>query len=249
MDFVDLNPHATPNDISLDLSTPQFTELESFTLNPTITKSIQTTKGEVSTAPVETFDVNKDSNFDTCESELPVKSCSLGSNIVCPDKTGFFKIDNLFAELKTEYDKTVARSNLGIATEDLLNWGNLKGNLANQSDLVTFIAERLSMSKQEILTIVEAQIEELDAQSSITTVYYGPSLDSMSLSNSTTFTTGDYEGNIYVVSPKFPTHFYVNGLEGGFDFVQAVTKDSQTFYAYKSTNTKLGITDITVKYG
>jgi hypothetical protein len=48
---------------------------------------------------------------------LPVQCCDHGSDISCPDKTGFFKVDNLFSELKTEYDKLVARTNLGIGTD------------------------------------------------------------------------------------------------------------------------------------
>lgn len=194
-----------------------------------------------------TFNIKEESNERACE--LPVKSCSVGSEIACTDKSGFFKVSNLFAELKTDYEKYIARTNLGVATDALLTWGNLKGSVTNQTDLVTFIAEQLSMSKRDVLEIVEKQIEELDAQSSITAIYYGPNLDTMYLSNSTTFTTGDYTDNIYIVSPKYPTHFYVNGLEGGFDFVKTVTKDSKTFYVYKSTNTKLGTTEITVKYG
>lgn len=196
---------------------------------------------------LKTFKLQADPNESTCE--LPVKSCSLGSEIACTDKSGFFKVDNLFAELKTDYDKFVARTNLGIATEALLNWGNLKGSITNQEDLVKYLAEQIGLSEKSILGTVQSELAKLDAQSSITTIYYGPNLNNMTLSNSTTFTTGDYEGNIYIVSPNYPTHFYVNGLEGGFNYMDSIQKDGKTWYRYLSDNKGLGTTEITVKYG
>jgi len=38
----------------------------------------------------------------------------------------------------------------------------------------------------------------------------------MSLSGTTTFTTGDYNGYIYVLTPSVNTDFIVNGMVGGF---------------------------------
>ena len=64
----------------------------------------------------------------------------------CPSPTGFFKIDNLFGELLTEAHKSIARKNLGIADENSLVWGNIKGQVGNQKDLREFINQ---VSQQE----------------------------------------------------------------------------------------------------
>lgn len=55
------------------------------------------------------------------------------------DSAGAFKIVNLFAELITEYQKAVARQNLGIADDYALLWGNIKGTIEDQLDLQNLI--------------------------------------------------------------------------------------------------------------
>lgn len=57
----------------------------------------------------------------------------------CPSKTGFFKVNNLFGELLTNADKQIARNNLGIPEDSSLYWGNLKGYLTDQKDLIKFV--------------------------------------------------------------------------------------------------------------
>lgn len=81
----------------------------------------------------------------------------------CPSPTGFFKIDNLFAELLTEYQKTIARRNLGIADDNSLFWGNIKGLLENQTDLKSFINNRVKKETySQISELLETSEDVLD---------------------------------------------------------------------------------------
>lgn len=64
---------------------------------------------------------------------------SIQNQYGCKDSNGYFLLDNLFSELTDEYQRTLARINLGIADEYSLTWGNIKGNLSKQSDLYEYI--------------------------------------------------------------------------------------------------------------
>ena len=59
-------------------------------------------------------------------------------------KEEYFKIENYFSELTSEYQRTLIRYNLGISDLYSLVWGNIKGNLANQSDLYNFIINTIA---------------------------------------------------------------------------------------------------------
>ena len=74
----------------------------------------------------------------------------------CPSPTGFFKVDNLLGELWTEAQKSIARKNLGIADENSLFWGNIKGQIENQKDVKSFIN---SSVKKETQTQFAEQFE------------------------------------------------------------------------------------------
>lgn len=58
----------------------------------------------------------------------------------------YFKIINLFSELSNEYERAIARRNLGVADEYTLVWGNIHGNIINQTDLYELISN-LEISK------------------------------------------------------------------------------------------------------
>ena len=82
---------------------------------------------------------------------------SIQNQYGCKDSNGYFLLDNLFSELTDEYQRTLARINLGIADEYSLTWGNIKGNLSKQSDLYEYInstsktnAKHCFLSKYEI---------------------------------------------------------------------------------------------------
>ena len=82
----------------------------------------------------------------------------------CPSPTGFFKVDNLFAELLTEYQKRMARTNLGIPQDNSLFWGNIKGYLDDQKDIKSYINSSVVKSvnnyiAEGILEIPEATLE------------------------------------------------------------------------------------------
>ena len=59
----------------------------------------------------------------------------------CPSPTGYFKVDNLFSEIWTESQRTIVRRNLGIGDDISLKWGNIKGDLLKQKDLIDLIQE------------------------------------------------------------------------------------------------------------
>lgn len=67
---------------------------------------------------------------DSCES----KKCS----------DDYFKVENLFSELISEYQRKLARANLGIAEGSSILWGNIKGNLLNQTDLYNFVINSIN---------------------------------------------------------------------------------------------------------
>ena len=53
-------------------------------------------------------------------------------------KFDFLQTSNYLSEFKSEVDKARVRENLGIPDEYTLYWGNLKGNIANQEDLIHY---------------------------------------------------------------------------------------------------------------
>lgn len=55
------------------------------------------------------------------------------------EKDGCFKQENLFSELANEYERAIARQNLGIGDAQTLNWGKIKGNIRNQEDLREYV--------------------------------------------------------------------------------------------------------------
>lgn len=55
------------------------------------------------------------------------------------EKDGCFKQENLFSELANEYERAIARQNLGIGDAQTLNWGKIKGNIHNQEDLREYV--------------------------------------------------------------------------------------------------------------
>ena len=62
-----------------------------------------------------------------------------------------FKRSNLFSELTDEYQRAIARQNLGVADEFTLVWGNISGNLANQIDLYTFVVNSIASKYNDLI--------------------------------------------------------------------------------------------------
>lgn len=75
------------------------------------------------------------------EEHIYVKECDAASYYGDPSKEGEFLKQNLFSELTTDYERAIARRNLGIAETYAMLWGNITGNLLNQEDLVKFVQD------------------------------------------------------------------------------------------------------------
>lgn len=80
---------------------------------------------------------------DTTEDILAGVSCGLPQIFKGPFENDYFKKENLFSELVSDYQRIVARYNLGIAEEYALKWGNIKGTLTDQTDLVDYMKKPL----------------------------------------------------------------------------------------------------------
>lgn len=57
-------------------------------------------------------------------------------------KFDFLKVSNFLCEFRTEVDKARARFNLGIPDEYNFNWGNIKGSVTDQPDLVNVFTQQ-----------------------------------------------------------------------------------------------------------
>lgn len=59
-----------------------------------------------------------------------------------PAKFDFLRVTNFLGEFRTEVDKARARFNLGIPDEYNFNWGNIKGSVTDQPDLVNVFTQQ-----------------------------------------------------------------------------------------------------------
>lgn len=59
-----------------------------------------------------------------------------------PAKFDFLKVSNFLGEFRTEVDKARARFNLGIPDEYNFNWGNIRGTVTDQPDLVSVFTQQ-----------------------------------------------------------------------------------------------------------
>jgi hypothetical protein len=50
--------------------------------------------------------------------------------------------DKYLGEYRTELEKAKVRKNLGISDSDNLQWGNIKGFVEEQKDLVTYVESK-----------------------------------------------------------------------------------------------------------
>ena len=191
---------------------------------PLIKVNIPSTTCEV----LDEFVINSPTFDEPDEDAICVPECNSNPEGSCKDSSGYFTIDNL------------------------LKWGSIKGNLVNQTDLLTFVKEQLASTTKNINKITDEKIanaiSDMEA-AQLTTVYYGPDAQHLTFTNLTTFTTGDYSGYIYVLSPNRNTDFSVNGLKGGFEYEDIVYISSKPFYLFRSAYPGLGITKISLSYG
>lgn len=81
-------------------------------------------------------------------------------------KFDFLQTSNYLGEFASEVDKARVRENLGIPDEFTLYWGNIKGNIANQTDLISLINEvkqGLNNTYGVQLSSITTNIEALNA--------------------------------------------------------------------------------------
>lgn len=85
--------------------------------------------------------------------------CDTSKYYGCTGGDGFQK-ENLFSELTDEYQRTIARINLGIADEYALKWGNIKGNLSNQKDLYTFVTDSIAFDINKVIDEINLKLAQ-----------------------------------------------------------------------------------------
>lgn len=94
------------------------------------------------------------------EDHLYVKGCDAASYYGDPSKEGEFLKKNLFSELTTDYERAIARRNLGIAEAYAMLWGNITGNLLNQEDLVKFVQENSTQSFNQLIDEINLKLSQ-----------------------------------------------------------------------------------------
>ena len=72
-------------------------------------------------------------------------------------KFNFLLTENYLSEFRSEIDKARVRQNLGIPDNYNLYWGNIKGNIRNQLDLISLLDKDLGLSQ------INANIHNLQA--------------------------------------------------------------------------------------
>lgn len=112
--------------------------------------------------PTDTVDtINTIKTTELTDSEEDEHLCVKDNcNKVCQDESGYFLIANLFQELQNDYQKAMARSNLGIANDYSLIWGNIGGNLSDQTDLYKFVNESLAARINELIEEVNLKLSQ-----------------------------------------------------------------------------------------
>lgn len=62
--------------------------------------------------------------------------------------------------LVTEYQRAIARQNLGIADEYSLLWGNISGNLANQTDLHNYLNNTITLLINYVVDDINSKLAQ-----------------------------------------------------------------------------------------
>lgn len=86
--------------------------------------------------------------------------CDVSKYYGCTSGNDGFQKENLFSELTDEYQRTIARINLGIADEYALKWGNITGNLLNQKDLYTFVTDSIASDMNKLIDEINLKLAQ-----------------------------------------------------------------------------------------
>lgn len=98
----------------------------------------------------------------TYTKEDDTESVCVCSECVHPkeDESGYFTIDNLFSELTNDYQRNIAKNNLGIGTAYDLIWENIQGNPKNSS-LYNAVINGVNDANTNLSTSVNKSMQEL----------------------------------------------------------------------------------------
>ena len=111
----------------------------------------QTELSGIPTEDVISIDIKQGYVEEIEESICIHESCDASTYYGDANEDDSFKRSNLFSELTDEYQRAVARQNLGIADDYTLLWGNISGNLVNQTDLYRFILDTIASEYNELI--------------------------------------------------------------------------------------------------
>lgn len=98
-----------------------------------------------------------------------------GGSMFYESDVEYFSVDNLFSEITDDYQRAIARQNLGIIDNLKLSWGNITGNLVNQQDLYKFVTESIAEESAKLLTIIDSKLENESPSGSFVTFNVQPS--------------------------------------------------------------------------
>lgn len=86
--------------------------------------------------------------------------CDSSNSTGCSGQGKYFQVINLFSELTSNYQKKLARQNLGILDSQLFKWGNITGDLSEQIDLCNFVNTSIKYSSDELTKLFDLKLEE-----------------------------------------------------------------------------------------
>lgn len=146
-------------------------------------------------------------------------------------KFNFLLTENYLSEFRSEIDKARVRQNLGIPDNYNLYWGNIKGNIRNQLDLISLLDKDLGLSQintsisnlQSYVLNHEAYIKALGDVTEISKLVTDIRQNATNISNLTLKVNQLMNGSTEGGTPSYPTIDYsqdistlkskVNGLE------------------------------------
>ena len=148
-EFINLDHEEESLNISPYSNTPIITILPgSEIIDGNIT---QTELSGIPTEDVISIDIKQGYVEEIEESICIHESCDASTYYGDANEDDSFKRSNLFSELTDEYQRAIARQNLGVADEFTLVWGNISGNLANQIDLYTFVVNSIASKYNDLI--------------------------------------------------------------------------------------------------
>lgn len=131
-------------------------------------------------------------------------------------KFNFLLTENYLSEFRSEIDKARVRQNLGIPDNYNLYWGNIKGNIRNQLDLISLLDKDLGLSQintnisnlQQYVLNHEAYIKALGDVTEISNLVTNVRQNATDISNLTLKVNQLMNGSSGGGTPSYPTTDY-----------------------------------------